>query len=337
MKKNKSISPISVVIILVVMVSIISIAFLHENNKSIKARAANNVSGNDHYNIIFLGRDAAANLSDVLMLVSLDMTSGDVNIMQIPRDAYFNIGSERGSRINTAPRQLGVDKFASALGEAMGINIDFYISLDLDTVKEMVDLVSGIEIDIPMDMEYNDPAQGLSINLKKGKRVLNGEEALSFLRFRSGYLTGDLGRLDAQKLFLNALGKRVGEIKNPIVVYNLFKLISSKGITNIGEQEIISLGIKCAKLKGGQAYYLTAPGEAIQSEQSGAWYYILSKPSLEEILKARFGATKQEKSFDKDNKFVDKRVKSFYDIYNKRYDYKIYSAKEIENSEININ
>ena len=80
--------------------------------------------------------------------------------------------------------------------------------------------------------------------------------------------------------------------------------------------------------------YMTAPGEAIQSDKSGAWYYILSSLAMNELVLTRFGA---KKDFDVDNKFVDKQVKSFYDIYKKRCECKIYSAYEIDNNQININ
>ena len=215
--------------------------------------------------------------------------------------------------------------------------MDYYFELKLSTLKKIVDAISGVEIDIPMDMDYDDPAQNLSIHLKRGKNVLSGEDAIKFIRFRSGYVTGDIGRLDAQKLFLNAFIKRLGEQKNPITLFNIFRLVCSEGKTNISEQELISLATKSSSNKeGGNTYYITAPGEAVQSEQSGAWYYVLSKPSMQEIMCNYFGVSK-EKSFDIDYKFVDKRVKSFYDIYEKRCEYKIYGADDLENNQININ
>ena len=183
-------------------------------------------------------------------------------------------------------------------------------------------------------MNYSDPSQNLSINLKAGEQELDGKSAVDFLRYRSGYVTGDLGRIDAQKLFLNAFAKRLIEIGNPFALYNVFKLICSKGETNIKEQDLISIGLKCAKTKGGKVYYLTAPGEAIQSDISGAWYYILSASSMSDILSGRFGGNE---AFDKNNKFVDKNTKTFFDIYNKACEVRVYTADEIDNNEININ
>ena len=288
------------------------------------------------YNVLLLGKDDAAGLSDVIILASINAQSGDVNILQIPRDTYFNYTDASYKKINGAPNALTNAGFASALSDALGVEIDFYFEIKLSTLKKIVDAISGVDVNVPMDMDYEDPTQGLSIHLKKGSNHLLGDEALSFIRFRSGYITGDIGRLDAQKIFLNAFIKRIGEQKNPIILLNILKLVLAESDTNIGEQNLISLGMKGSKNHGGTTRYITAPGEAVQSEESGAWYYILSSSSMAEILREFFGVA-DEKSFDKDYKFVDKRVKSFYDIYNKHYDYKIYSAHEIEDEQININ
>ena len=97
------------------------------------------------------------------------------------------------------------------------------------------------------------------------------------------------------------------------------------------------MGLKYKKLKGATVRYMTAPGEAVQDAQSGAWYYVLSRESSADVLSKWFGLRVDKKDFDKDNKFVDKDDKSFYDIYNKYCEVKIYSADDVENNEVNIN
>ena len=320
---------------IIVMIIAVIIAFSFGEKDS---DAAETTKGNarSNYNVLFLGKDDAAGLSDVIMLASFNTQSGDVSILQIPRDTYFNYTDGSYKKINGAPRVLTNAGLSTELSKALNIDIDYYFEIKLSTVKKIVDAISGVEIDIPMDMDYDDPAQGLSIHLKKGKNLLSGEDAIKFIRFRSGYLTGDIGRLDAQKLFLNAFAKRIGEQKNPVTLLNIFKLLLSESSTNITEQELISIGMKSSKPKGGRVYYVTAPGDAVQSDESGAWYYILSRSAMQELMIGHFGAS-SEKTFDNEYKFVDKRVKSFYDIYNKHYTYKLYSADEIENNQININ
>lgn len=287
------------------------------------------------YNFLLLGRDKAAGLCDVVILGTVNTDNGNISFMQIPRDTYFNCSEATYKKINGAYNSLGsASRVSNALSNALGIKIDYYLCLGLDTVEKMVDAVKGIEVNVPIDMDYNDPDQNLTINLKAGKQALNGKSAVQFLRYRAGYITGDLGRVDAQKLFLNAFATKVAEIGNPFALYNVFKLVCENSETNIKVNDLISIAFKCVKAGNGKVFYMTAPGEAIQSEKSGAWYYILSSSSMNDVLESRF---ERKENFDKDNKFVDKSNKSFYDIYNKNCEIKIYTADDIENNKININ
>ncbi len=337
MKKGLKLSNlVSVMIVILIMLAIVTVLFVTMSAKEDNSTdALKRTSGQSIYNFLILGRDSAAGLCDMIMIASINTGSGDVNFLQIPRDTYFNCSEGTYKKMNGAHNSLGSAKsFSQELAKALGIKIDYYLSFDLDTVAQIVDTVKGIKVNVPFDMDYDDPAQKLSIHLKKGEQELDGKTAIQFLRYRSGYVTGDLGRIDAQKLFLNSFAKRIIEIGNPFALYNVFKLICNKGETNLKEQDLISIGIKCAKTQGGEVYYMTAPGEAIQSDISGAWYYILSASSNVKILSERFGMSE---IFDKDNKFVDKNVKSFFDIYNKTCEVKIYTADEIDSNEININ
>ena len=295
-----------------------------------------NITSDDSiYNFLLLGRDTAAGLCDVVILGTVNTNNGNISFMQIPRDTYFNCSESSYKKINGAYNSLGsAAMVSSSLSSALGTKIDYYVCLSLDAIEKMVDAVNGIEIDVPMNMNYTDSEQNLTINLKAGKQTLDGKNAVKFLRDRSGYITGDLGRIDAQKLFLNAFAKRIADISNPFALYNVFKVICENSETNIKVNDLISIAFKCIQAKSGRVSYLTAPGEAIQSEKSGAWFYILSYPSMSELLKSRFDS---KDVFDKNNKFVDKNAKAFLDIYNKTCDIKIYTADDIEKNKININ
>ncbi len=336
MKKEIKINDLLTVgIVIIIMLAAVIALFVMKPQKEEIAADTIKRANDDVYNVLILGRDDAAGLCDVVMLGSINTSSGNIAFMQIPRDTYFDISSVTYKKINGAYNSLGsAAAVSAAVAESFGIKIDYYLSVGLEAVAQMVDAVKGIDIIIPADMNYSDPEQNLHIDLKAGKQTLDGKKAVEFLRYRSGYVTGDLGRIDAQKLFLNAFAKKIAEIGNPFSLYNVFKIICTKGETNIKEKDLISIGLKCMKAKGGTVSYMTAPGEAIQSESSGAWYYVLSAPSMSELLCSYF---ERREDFDRQNKFVDKSRESFYDIYNKNCEIRIYSADEIDNNEININ
>lgn len=341
MRNNGTSSLTSVAIVMLIMIVALGAVFALGTEKETdgqRAIAAKSVDSKDVINILALGRDDAANLCDVVLLASINLAAGEFNVLQIPRDTLFEYGEEHYGKINAAPNMYGsVSAFKDALAEALGVNIDYYLAVDLKTVAELVDTLSGVEIEVPMDMDYDDASQNLSIHLKAGKQILNGKEAIQFLRYRSGYVTGDLGRMDAHKTFFNAFVKRIEESGNTGVLLKLLKVITSRSETNLNDGALLSIVLKCSQKRPDKTYYVTAPGEAIRSETSGAWYYVLSQSSNAELLSERFGLKGDRNDFDKSNKFVDKRVKSFYDIYNKHCEYKIYSAKDVDNNLININ
>lgn len=331
MKDNILIKLMLLSFVLLLVVALIAYATSLPDKKS---DALETAASQKIYNILVLGEDSVAGLCDLTMLVSLNCASGDVNVMQIPRDTYYNFTDGNYKKINGAPRALGVSKFAQELGESLGIGIDYYLAITTDTVKGMVDALGGVTLNVPQNMDYDDPDQGLHIHLNAGEHTLDGESAVQFLRYRSGYVTGDLGRADAQKIFMAAFVKKLGTKKDPILFYKLLKMISDSGKMNIGERDILKVMKDMSGSDKGETFYLTAPGEAIRSEKSGAWYYILSRSCMNEILCERFGA---KNDFDLSDKFVDKTVKRFYDIYEKRCEYKVHTADDIENDFLHIN
>ena len=292
----------------------------------------------DNVNILVLGQDEAAGLCDVIMLVSINFDAGEICIAQIPRDTYYNYTQSSYKKINGALNHFGsIDSLVNNLKKDLSIDVDYYLCINLETIEAMVDMISGIEVYVPKDMIYTDEAQGLSINIKAGKQTLNGSQAIGFLRYRAGYVRGDLDRIDAQKIFCNAFFSKVSKLKNPMLIFNLYRVVSSKSQTNVNEKTVFDLLGKSTSKKTFKTYYMTLPGEAVQSENSGAWYYILSRSATAQLLKKHFGMKKDENDFDIDNKFVDNQVKSFYDIYKSHCEYKIYSANELNNNQLNIN
>ena len=289
------------------------------------------------YTFLLTGKDRAAKLADVIMLASFDTEDHEICVLQIPRDTYFNYTDKDYKKINGALSNYGgVAEFSSKIGEALGTPVDFYVSLDLDAFVEVIDLIGGVEVNVPCDMEYNDPYQNFSVHLMRGKQTLDGKTAMQFVRFRSGYIRGDISRMDAQKIFLASLVKKLSETKNPVTLCNIFKTVMGNTETNLSEKDLIYFAYHFLQCDSYDMLFVTAPGEDIQSDVSGAWYYVLSRSAMDELLYEHFSVGNAKNDFDKNLNFVDKNVKSFYDIYNKYCSYKIYRADEIMNDGIEL-
>lgn len=280
------------------------------------------------YRVLILGKDDAADLTDVMMLASFDLETPSLSVMQIPRDTYLAYTSADYKKINGAVRSLGGERaLCDFLGKAMGVSIDGYVSFDLDFVEDVVDMLGGVEVDVPFDMEYDDPYQDLSIHLKKGTQTLSGKEAAHFIRYRSGYLRGDLGRIDAQKLFVASFLRAFLEKGDAGDLPRAAMLVAKYLRTDMRVDTLVALTGIVKRVSPADVTLLTLPGEEVQSQYSGAWYYVLSQSGMREVMERFLGA--DGSVFDSQRQFVDQKRSSFREIYEKNIPPEAYTAEEL--------
>lgn len=183
-------------------------------------------------NIALLGTDGDGFRTDVNIVASLNLTTKEVHLISVPRDTRVVMTDDMIAYLEkngrTVPQANGVygqckltevhayagegnrSTFSVAmLEEILGIDIDYYVKVDLDAFKDIVDAVGGVEFDVQERLYYSDPAQGLYIDLYPGPQVLDGEKAEMLVRFREGYAQKDLKRIEVQQEFLKAFISQV--------------------------------------------------------------------------------------------------------------------------------
>lgn len=175
------------------------------------------VSGNRKdgwYTFLLVGTDMDDGNTDTLMVVSYDTKGQKINIMSIPRDTMINESWDI-KKINSVYSRTGnsLESLENRIQKLIGFKPDFYVKVELSMFVELVDLVGGVEFDVPQDMNYDDPWQDLHIHLKKGVQTLDGEHAMELVRFRR-YSEGDIKRVEVQQNFMKALIKECLSIKH---------------------------------------------------------------------------------------------------------------------------
>lgn len=154
---------------------------------------------NEHvgiYNILIVGTDGDGMRTDTILVANLNTAEHTVSLMSIPRDTYIT-GNYVIPKINSVygaagQGERGVKALEEKIEETFGFWVDGYVIVDLEAFEKTVDLVGGVEFDVPMDMDYEDATQDLYIHLKAGKQLLDGAHAIQLCRFRSGYATADI-------------------------------------------------------------------------------------------------------------------------------------------------
>ena len=303
-----------VVILLVIFASVVFSKFFSDGADLRAVSDADVLKERDVFSVLVVGKDKASSLADVIMLVSFDRSNDRVCVLQVPRDTYAEYGNSAYYKINGALKTLGADGMCVFFEESFGIHLDGYVSLDLEGFRNAVDAVGGVDITVEKDMKYSDPAQGLYINLKKGRQKLDGKQAEMLVRYRSGYARGDLDRLDTQKRFLAALLLGMKEKINLFNAYGVANGVIPHLETDVNIPELVSIAISGMSVKNENIRFVTLPGEDAISSVSGGSYYVLSARSTEALLDEYFFVT--DKGFDKKGCFLHTSIKSFKDIYN---------------------
>ena len=166
-----------------------------------------------YMNILVLGVDNGVNgngqQADTLMLVSIDNSNGNLRVLSIPKGTLVGVDRAKGTvPISDVYTEHGVKGTVRTVRDLLGITIQYYAVINMKALSDIVNTLDGIDVYVELPMDYEDPAEGLSIHLPKGYQHMNGETAQKFLRYRSGEL-GDIGRVQRQHRFVKAMYERV--------------------------------------------------------------------------------------------------------------------------------
>lgn len=198
------------------------------------------------YTFLIVGFDQVAYHTDTIMVGRLDTLNHTINVVSIPRDTLMNIsgGTKKINELflrgmnNTdgdldAKLQGGVDRMLEGITDILGFTPDVYAAVDLEAFVKLVDAIGGVDYDVPVDMHYSDPSQDLYINLDAGMQHLDGEQALAVMRFRSGYVTADIGRIGTQQDFLMSIASQFLSLGNIPKLGEFINIFTEYVITNM--------------------------------------------------------------------------------------------------------
>ena len=173
------------------------------------------------YTFLIVGFDKVADNTDTIMLGKMDTNMHTMNIINIPRDTYCNISSYikkiNGIYADAGGEDEGIEALLDEVSNICGYVVDSYAFIDINAAAKLVDIIGGVEYNVPVDMHYEDPTQDLTIDIDKGLQTLNGEDFVKVMRYRDTYQYGDLGRIAVQQDLLKTLAKqtlKAGNIKN---------------------------------------------------------------------------------------------------------------------------
>lgn len=125
----------------------------------------------------------------------------------------------------------------------------------------LVDAIGGVPFDVPINMNYEDPYQDLYIHISKGYQTLSGAEALKVVRFREGYASQDIGRMETQQKFLKAVAKKMLTVENLDKVDDFVKIFNTYVETDLTLGNLAWLGKEAISMGADAITFSTLPGE----------------------------------------------------------------------------
>ncbi len=225
------------------------------------------------YSFFVLGCDNAHGNTDTILYVLFDTVDETLNVVSIPRDTVVNTTSEY-KRINTVYNFKGVEGLRKQISNLLGYEIDEnYAVVDLQAFVKLVDCIGGVDYNVPVDMYYNAPDEGLNIAIDKGFHHLYGEEALKVMRFRSGYANADLGRINTQQDFMMTVAKQMLKLKNIPNLPQLYDIFEEYVDTNLTKANLAFFVEKFLMMDAENIHFYTVPGTG-QTVRGGAYYFI---------------------------------------------------------------
>lgn len=212
------------------------------------------------YTILVSGLDNHNGGSDTNILVAVDAENNKIHGVSIPRDTKAVING-KNHKINFAYNSGGIDLLAQTLTDQLGIPVDYTVCVDLQGFVALVDAIDGVPFDVPIDMNYEDPYQDLYIHISKGYQTLSGAEALKVVRFREGYATQDIGRMETQQKFLKAVAKKMLTVENWDKVDDFVKIFNTYVETDLTLGNLGWLGREAISMGADAITFSTLPSE----------------------------------------------------------------------------
>lgn len=224
------------------------------------ALAAHTERKDNFYTILVSGCDDGNGNSDTNILLAVDAGNGYIHGVSIARDTKA-VWDGKNHKINAAFGSGGVEKLAEVIGDQLGIPVDFTVSVDLKGFVALVDAIGGVDFDVPVDMDYEDPYQDLYIHFSAGMQHLTGEEALKVVRCRSVYATQDIGRMETQQKFLKAVAQQTLTLSNLDKIPEFAKIFNQYVKTDLTLGNLAWLGKEAISMGSDAVSFSTLPGE----------------------------------------------------------------------------
>ena len=232
------------------------------------------------------GRDEGQR-SDTIILAHLYGDSDKAQLISFPRDTYVTIPAytdpatgvqhaERKDKINSAMATGGPALLIATIEHLTRIRVDNYLQIDFAGFQQMVEELGGVEVCLLRDVKETDSR----IDLKAGRQVVRGEQALAFVRQRKGLPNGDIDRIKRQQAFIASIARKAlssGTLLNPSRL-NGFLDVATRAVDaddQLSGTELSALALRLRNFSAGGVSFTTVPISSTNGTAGNLRYLVL--------------------------------------------------------------
>ena len=220
--------------------------------------------GEDTFTLLIAGKDKAAGLTDTILLGKFDAKNHTAHFYSIPRDTCVNedwsTKKVNAYYVSAGGGKDGVNAMLAGTRKLLGFPVDHYMIIDLEAFIDIVDTIGGVQFDVPIDMDYDDPDQELWIHVKAGPQKLNGLDAMGVWRYRATYAMGDIDRLNVQHDLLKAIVKQTLTLGNITNLNEIIRIVEKRVETDLTAGNLAYFAEEFLKMQEENVTFATAPG-----------------------------------------------------------------------------
>jgi LCP family protein required for cell wall assembly len=198
--------------------------------------------------------------SDTIILVHVDPDEDYLSVMSIPRDLRVDVPGYGLNKINYAYAVEGPALTIKTVEQLTGVDIDHYLEIDFNAFRDITNSLGGVYVDVDKRY-YNENPEWELIKLAPGYQLLDGDDALDYVRFRHD-LNLDFGRMERQQIFLTAIKEQAMGWDLPFKLPKLVSALFSNVTTDLSANDVLSLAYWGIGLDGDRMRRVTIVGDA---------------------------------------------------------------------------
>jgi LCP family protein required for cell wall assembly len=207
--------------------------------------------------------------ADSLIVLTVNPNKKSIEMVSIPRDTRTEIvGKGKKDKINHSYAFGGVEMTIATVEKFLDIPIDYYIKVNMESFKDIVDAVGGVTVDNPFAFTYE------GVTFPKGNITLNGAKALKYSRMRYDDPRGDFGREDRQKQIIEAVIHKGASFSSLANYDDLLAAIGKNIKTNLTFEQMKDIQ---AKYKEARQHIEQLHIQGNGTKINGIYYFIVSE------------------------------------------------------------